>query len=72
MKYRDKSVIMDGISYPELDLPDIEYAPVHSAFVRHIADAPKGTKVIVRPYGDYVYTAIVEEDLPRFIDKDYR
>ena len=71
MKYRNNSVIIDGVAYKELDLPKIEYAKVHSAFVRHIADAPSGTKIIIKPHGEYIYTAIIEDYLPRFIDKDY-
>lgn len=70
LKYRSKPIIIDGVKYRELDLPTDEYAPLHSAFVRYIADNNINSQFIIKPYGDYVYTAIIKDYLPRFIKKE--
>ncbi len=70
---KPKEFIINENTYKEIWLPEKEYNAVHSAFTTYIMHTHYTEPTLIRCYGDYVYTAVLEEVdgqlLPTFVDK---
>ena len=73
LKENPKRFIINNKEYKQIWLPEKEHGAVRSAFTTYIMQNNYTKPILVRFYGDYIYTAVLEEVdgqlLPIFVRK---
>jgi len=73
LKNNPKGFIIYGKKYKQIWLPEKEHGAVRSAFTTYIMQAGYNDPILIRCYGDYIYTAVLEnidgQLMPVFVEK---